>query len=268
VFFGERLQQLATVATRLRAHPRVPAEIEEAAAALQALAASFAAATDAAAEVAELKAIEAGDACAIRCSRNGPYLVGNLEHLENSHGEALPTRPEMALCRCGGSANKPFCDGTHARIGFSSEKLPGRVADRRDDYVREELTVYDNRGICQHSGFCTDRLAAVFRVHGEPFIDLSGANKDAIIAQVRECPSGALSYALDGVEYRDQDREPTITVSKDGPYRVTGGIQLPDEERAEGASTEHYALCRCGGSKNKPFCDGTHWYIKFSDDKN
>ncbi len=215
-----------------------------------------------------MKAIEAGEPCAIRCGRNGPYLVSNVDKLKNSQGEALPTRPEMALCRCGGSANKPFCDRTHARNGFASEKLAGRVADRRDEYVRPELTVYDNRGICQHSGFCTDRLASVFRVHGEPFVDLSGADKDAIIAQVRQCPSGALSYAIDGVEYRDQDREPTITVSKDGPYRVTGGIELPDEPRAEGASTEHYALCRCGGSKNKPFCDGTHWYIKFHDDKN
>jgi len=172
------------------------------------------------------------------------------------------------LCRCGGSANKPFCDGTHARNGFSSQKLPGRVPDQRDDYVRQELTVHDNRGICQHSGFCTDNLAAVFRLHAEPFVDLSGADKDAIIAQVRQCPSGALSYSIDGVEYRDQQREPTITVSKDGPYRVTGGIDLPDEARAEGASTEHYALCRCGGSKNKPFCDGTHWYVKFRDDTN
>ena len=61
---------------------------------------------------------------------------------------------------------------------------------------------------------------------------------------------------------------PKIVVSKDGPYRITGGVEIPGEPRAEGASTEHYALCRCGGSKNKPFCDGTHWYIKFRDDKN
>jgi len=261
VFFGERLQ----------GHPNVPTEIEEAAAALQALAARFAPRTgvhSAAAEVAELAAIEAGRGRAIRCSRNGPYLVTNVVHLENSRGEVLPTRPEMALCRCGGSANKPFCDGTHARNGFSSQKLDGRVPDRREEYVRDELTVYDNRGICQHSGFCTDNLAAVFRAHAEPFVDLSGADKDAIIAQVRQCPSGALSFSIGGVEGSDQDREPTITVSKDGPYRVTGGIDLPGEARADGASTEHYALCRCGGSKNKPFCDGTHWYIKFRDDKN
>jgi CDGSH-type Zn-finger protein len=60
---------------------------------------------------------------------------------------------------------------------------------------------------------------------------------------------------------------PTITVSKNGPYRVKGNIKL-DAEFLEGASKEHYTLCRCGGSKNKPFCDGTHWYNSFTDDKN
>ena len=206
----------------------------------------------------------------IRPELNGPYLVTGVENLVNSKDERLPTQPRMALCRCGGSGNKPFCDGTHRQNGFTSAKSPDRVRDHRETYTRGELTVFDNRGICQHAGFCTDALPAVFRIRAEPFVDLSGADadSDAIIDVVRRCPSGALAYALNGVEHRDQEREPTITVSKDGPYRVTGGIELPDEPRAEGASTEHYALCRCGQSKNKPFCDGTHWYVNFRDDKN
>lgn len=212
--------------------------------------------------------ISPGAAGTIQPQLNGPYLVTNVSDLLNSRGEPLLARPRMMLCRCGGSGNKPFCDGTHARIGFSGAKSPDRVPDRRDTYTREELTVFDNRGICQHAGFCTDALPEVFRIHAEPFVDLEGADKAAVIEAVRRCPSGALSYALGGVEHRDQERQPTITVSKDGPYRITGGIQLTDEPRAEGASTEHYALCRCGGSKNKPFCDGTHWYIGFRDDKN
>jgi uncharacterized Fe-S cluster protein YjdI len=57
--------------------------------------------------------------------------------------------------------------------------------------------VFDNRGICQHAGFCTDALPSVFRVHGEPFIDLSAADKELIIEAVRGCPSGALSHALE-----------------------------------------------------------------------
>jgi CDGSH-type Zn-finger protein len=59
-----------------------------------------------------------------------------------------------------------------------------------------------------------------------------------------------------------------IKISKDGPYYITGGIEFQDEPMGEGASKEHFTLCRCGGSKNKPFCDGTHWYIKFRDEKN
>jgi CDGSH-type Zn-finger protein/ferredoxin len=219
-------------------------------------------------ETEQLAAIDPPQVPTIRPQLNGPYLVTNVDTLVNSRGERLAARSSMALCRCGGSGNKPFCDGTHARIGFISAKLPDRVADHRDTYTREELTVFDNRGICQHAGFCSDALPEVFRTRAEPFIDLTAGEKHAIVEAVQRCPSGALSYAIDGVEHRDQPREPSISVSKDGPYRITGGILLADEARAEGASAEHYALCRCGGSKNKPFCDGTHWYINFKDDKN
>jgi truncated hemoglobin YjbI len=96
---------------------------------------------------------------------------------------------------------------------------------------------------------------------------------DEIIQAVRACPSGALSYAIGGVEARDQidqHRRASIEVSKDGPYRVTGGVRLVDElgkevSRAEGSSREHFSLCRCGHSQNKPFCSGMHWYVKFAD---
>jgi truncated hemoglobin YjbI/CDGSH-type Zn-finger protein len=103
----------------------------------------------------------------------------------------------------------------------------------------------------------------------------SGGRMDEIIRAVRDCPSGALSFAIDGREAREEvdhggRREMAIEVTKDGPYRVTGGIPLgdgvgADEPRAEGASLEHYALCRCGQSQNKPFCSGMHWYVDFHD---
>lgn len=205
----------------------------------------------------------------IEVSTDGPYVVTGVATLVNSRGERLPAQPKMTLCRCGGSANKPFCDGTHTRISFDGRKLDDRVPDRRDNYAAGRLTIHDNRGICAHAGFCSAALPAVFRTHDEPFIDPTAADIDAIVAQVKHCPSGALSYSIDREEYRDLARAPTITISADGPYYVTGGIQLiGGDPGAEGASTEHYALCRCGGSKNKPFCDGTHWYNSFHDDKN
>jgi len=198
---------------------------------------------------------------------DGPYVVKDLENFANQKGP-IETKETMALCRCGGSANKPFCDGTHAKIGFSSAKLEGRVEDKRENYVGEKTTIHDNRGVCAHAGRCTDGLASVFRLKEEPWIHPDAASADEIIATIQKCPSGALSYSVDDVEHRDRDGEPTIFIAPNGPYVVSGGPDLVDTKRAEGASNEHFTMCRCGGSKNKPFCDGTHWYNKFTDDKN
>jgi len=199
--------------------------------------------------------------------KNGPYMVKGLESFANSKDESIPAKATMALCRCGSSKNKPFCDGTHAKIGFTDEKKDDRIADKRENYVGKEITIHDNRGICSHAGFCTDCLPSVWRMKEEPWIDADAAPVDEIIETIKKCPSGALSYSIDGVEHRDQQHDAKIQVSKDGPYYVTGSVELKDVERLEDTSEEHYTLCRCGASKNKPFCDGSHWYIKFKDDE-
>jgi CDGSH-type Zn-finger protein/truncated hemoglobin YjbI len=209
----------------------------------------------------------------LKVTLNGPYVATKVEQFTNWLGEELPLRSRMELCRCGQSLAKPFCDGTHARIGFSGAKDSKRIPDKRDSYEGQQTKIFDNRGICAHSGFCSDRLASVFHVGNEPFITPSGGRLDEIIQAVRACPSGALSYGMDGVEARaqvDQSRPAAIEVSKDGPYRITGSIRLVDElgsdvPRAEGSSHEHFSLCRCGQSQNKPFCSGMHWYVRFSD---
>lgn len=199
----------------------------------------------------------------IECTPNGPYRVRNLSHLRDARGDRIDTKPVMALCRCGGSANKPFCDGTHKTNGFSGEKLADRTVDKRDSYAAAGITVHDNRAICAHAGYCTDGLASVFRQKSEPWIDPAGDTVEAIIATIHACPSGALSYSREGEAGEAPRREPAVTVTKDGPYAVVGGAELLDQPWGQGASTEHYTLCRCGGSKNKPFCDGTHWSIGF-----
>ena len=195
---------------------------------------------------------------------DGPYVVKELENFSAAKGP-LECKPTMALCRCGGSSNKPFCDGTHATNGFSSQKLEDRVKDKREDYVKGDLTIHDNRGICAHAGRCTDGLPSVWRLKTEPWIDPEGADDEKIIATIKQCPSGALSYSLQGREHRDHDGDPAIFIAPNGPYVITGGVDLADTVRGEGASTEHFDLCRCGGSKNKPFCDGAHWYRKFDE---
>jgi CDGSH-type Zn-finger protein len=200
-------------------------------------------------------------------TKDGPYLVKDLENFANQKGP-IETKETMALCRCGGSGNKPFCDGTHTKIGFSSAKLEGRIEDKRDNYEGKKITIHDNRGICAHAGRCTDGLPKVFRLKEEPWIQPDAATVEEIIATIKKCPSGALSYSIENVEYRDREGEPAIFIAPNGPYVVSGGPELIDTARGEGASEEHFTMCRCGGSKNKPFCDGTHWYIKFQDDHN
>ena len=203
----------------------------------------------------------------ITCTLNGPYLVRGLEILQDARGGRLEAKPVMALCRCGGSATKPFCDGTHQKNGFSGARLVDGSTDRRESYAADKITIHDNRSICAHSGHCTDGLESVFKYKSEPWIDPAGATAGAIIETVRRCPSGALSYSLDGVGGQAQTREPSITVTKDGPYAIVGGVQLLEQAWGQGAAAEHYTLCRCGGSKNKPFCDGAHASIGFKDDK-
>ena len=144
----------------------------------------------------------------IEATPNGPYLVKQLSDLRNYKGQEIEAKPVMALCRCGGSANKPFCDGTHLRIGFHSDKSIDRVPDRLDDYASKQITIHDNRGVCAHSGYCTDNSPTVFNAEKEPWISPDLASPDEIANTIKMCPSGALSYTKDGVLYKDQDRKP------------------------------------------------------------
>lgn len=215
---------------------------------------------------------------------NGPYyLINDMQpkvvyNLQNFKGKPLSTTVGIALCRCGASKNKPFCDGTHNVIGFSSANKTleenddikkTAIKDKRRDYPGKEITVHDNRKICSHAAECVNNLSSVFKLGSRPWINPDASKMNDIIDVVRRCPSGALSYSIDGVEYRDpeEQRNPTVTVLKNGPYHITGGIELIGEniQFGEGASKEHYTLCRCGASENKPFCDGAHKSSKFND---
>jgi CDGSH-type Zn-finger protein/truncated hemoglobin YjbI len=271
------LWNLAVTATTLRARlaASAPPGLVEAAAALQDLAIRHAAAGERADRIAELGRLQRELPPGIMTAKNGPYLVTNVAAIRTPLGEKLTLPPQLALCRCGASALKPYCDGAHAASGFTDDKDPKRVPDQRDTYPGEQVTIFDNRGICQHSGLCTDRLPTAFRTKEEPFVAPSGARMDELVRAVRDCPSGALSLAFDSVEARDLvdwhgTREQAIEITQDGPYRVTGALPLADAAgadvpRAAGSSREHYALCRCGHSQNKPFCSGMHWYVDFRD---
>ena len=207
----------------------------------------------------------------LACLPNGPYYLLNdatpsaVPNLRRANGEACANVRGVALCRCGGSSNKPFCDGTHGTNGFTDQRVADAAQNRRVSYIGKHITIHDNRGICAHAGFCTERLKSVFRMRQEPWIDADGASATEIVETIKRCPSGALSYSIGTVEYRDQEREPMVTVTDDGPYAITGAIELIGVTFGDGASKEHYTLCRCGASKNKPFCDGSHWRVGFQD---
>ena len=204
----------------------------------------------------------------IEPKENGPYIVKNLQSLTDAKGaDILPDKKVIALCRCGKSNNKPFCDGTHAKIDFSSESN-NPSAGKWQDYVGKHITIHDNRHLCAHAGNCTHGLDSVWRMGKKPWIDPDGASVEAIIAVIEQCPSGALSYSIDGEHFDQGTVTDGIGVSKNGPYHVSGEITLNDPSRDAGDVSGRYALCRCGASKNKPYCDGSHWAIKFEDDDN
>lgn len=279
-FFGERLRELATVATKLLATRggQLPPEVEEAAAGLQALSLEFAPADrrwNAEAELGEFREIESGQDAAINPVVNGPLLVRNVERFTNSKGEALPTSPEMALCRCGGSKNKPFCDGTHARRGFTSERATEHTPDGVKHFPGKDITVHFNKLQCAAAAECVSGLPTVFHhggvvriATGQPWVQPDRDSAENIVEVIGRCPSGALRYTYKGETGPVSDAPPGIRIRKNGPYEVKGSVPLRTTFWNEEATHRIYTLCRCGASRNKPFCDGSHHRIKFTDDKN
>ena len=140
----------------------------------------------------------------ISLATGGPLVVTGTVGITDHLGTTVETSPVAVLCRCGQSRRKPACDASCWLSGFDDQKDPARIPDRRDTYEGLQVTVLDNRGICQHSGLCTDRLASVFHAGSDPFVTASGGRMDEVIRAVRDCPSGALSYAIDGEEARAQ----------------------------------------------------------------
>lgn len=111
----------------------------------------------------------------------------------------------------------------------------------------------------------------VFNPDKIPWIEMKNATDiEKLIKVIKSCPSGALSYQLEGGEretiYHDVEK---ITIEKNGSINITGGVKVIDDNSSEEIldSKEHYSLCRCGHSKHKPFCDGTHKHINFNDEE-
>ncbi|MGO9198418.1 MAG: CDGSH iron-sulfur domain-containing protein [Acidimicrobiales bacterium] len=219
----------------------------------------------------------------VQVTPNGPYVVAGgvpitrRRPVRSEYGEPLTwqttTRLEAparyALCRCGQSSNKPFCDGTHAKVGFDAAGTGAGLAENYDSrsktYLGTGIVVRDDRSVCVHAGFCGNRITNVWKL-------VSGSGTDdsivraQVMAMIERCPSGALTYR---VEADGADIEPELAdeigVIDDGPLWVTGRVVVtgPDGEEIEWRN--RMTLCRCGQSKNKPLCDGSHTEAGFLD---
>jgi CDGSH-type Zn-finger protein len=200
-------------------------------------------------------------------TENGPYKLEDCEQITRmTDGRVFEIDGTAYLCRCGGSKNKPFCDGTHKTNGFTGAKEPDRVPDKRENYEGDGITIHDNRGLCAHAGRCTDNLKTVFKLGTEPWIDPRGASADEIARVISMCPSGALSYSIEGVEHSERGGDPQVILAPHGPYVFIGGADVEGVKLMKGGTLDHFDLCRCGKSKNKPFCSGAHWFVDFDQD--
>ncbi len=202
-------------------------------------------------------------------TKYSPFSIVDVK-IENYNGEEYETPRVVSLCRCGQSKNKPFCDGTHGTVEFNNEREKEKKHDAKA-YDDEKITVYYDRYLCKHIGKCTNGYPEIFDSGRVPWIELKNeTNLDKLIEVIKKCPSGALSYKLENENretvYHDEQK---IKIEKNGSINITGGIKLIDDNKSEDIldSREHYSLCRCGGSKHKPFCDGTHIDIGFEGQK-
>lgn len=217
----------------------------------------------------------------ITITEDGPYIVRGGVPLTTRHpvdsaeGERLAwdpvggkpdqtePQPRYALCRCGHSENKPFCDGSHARVGFPESALTadrGPRADRARSFEAGSIVMTDDESLCEHAGFCSNRVTNVWKMirrTADPEV------RDRLITMVSNCPSGRLAVAEPDGAPIEPGFEASIATVPDGPLWVRGGIPVTAPDGFTYEVRNRVTLCRCGKSGNKPFCDGTHADIGF-----
>lgn len=206
----------------------------------------------------------------ITAAPGGPYLLSGAVPVTtktpvmSEHGEPLTwqtaaaTEPKerVALCRCGASSKKPFCDGTHTSTEWDdNENAPSDTyAERATSHGGEGIEVFDDRPTCVHAGFCGNQVTNVWKMAAET--GNSQVRAEAM-AMIERCPSGALTYAVNG-ESIEPDLPVQIAVIPDGPLWVSGGLEVAREDGSALETRNRMTLCRCGASGSKPLCDGSH----------
>ena len=213
-------------------------------------------------------ALEAAETAAatIEQRENGPFVVKHLKKCIDADGNEIEVKEVMALCRCGQSKNKPFCDGSHKDAGYASANETANHDGRVYSYEGKEVTVHFNKLLCSHAAECGRLNSAVFDTAQKPWIQPDKGTADSVRAVIAACPSGALTMSLPGeTPAHLTPDEAMVRIQKHGPYWVSN-MAVEGADFAESGTSEKYVLCRCGLSKNKPFCDGTHYDEKWRDD--
>jgi CDGSH-type Zn-finger protein len=215
---------------------------------------------------------------------NGPYLVlgeiplrrktkvvsENNDALTWQTGPDLPTGDTYVLCRCGGSASKPFCDGTHDRIGFDGTESADRHTYAERQHVHDGVGISAQRvgELCIHSAFCIGRTKPIAGMLAD---SADSDVRSAIMGRIEHCPSGSYTYALRrGGESIEPDLPEAISVLTEeagiaSALWITGGVPVVRSDGEPLEARNRVTLCRCGHSSNKPLCDGTHRMIGFQE---
>ena len=216
-------------------------------------------------------------------SKSGPYLVSgklpldkaieivaNGEPVKWGKGQHYPEQENYALCRCGHSKNKPFCDGTHVKISFDGTETASnkKYLDQAEKIEGSGMDLTDAQDFCASARFC-HRKGSIWnltQVSDNPKL------KEIAIQEACDCPSGRLvAWDKKTGKAIEPEFEPSISLVEDpqarvsGPIWVKGGVKLESQDGTQYESRNRMALCRCGKSGNKPFCDGSHIQAKFSD---
>jgi CDGSH-type Zn-finger protein len=216
--------------------------------------------------------------------KNGPYLVSGSLPLGKEisevgkegeperwvKGAQYPDRKDYALCRCGQSKTKPFCDGAHDSIGFDGTETASRkpYAEQAEKLEGPAIDMMDAESLCAGARFC----------HGKGNIwNLVSSSGDAelkkeVIKEACNCPSGRLvAYDKKTGKPIESTYTPSISLIEDpqakssGPIWVKGGVMVVSENGHVCETRNRITLCRCGRSSNKPMCDGSHISIRFND---
>lgn len=212
----------------------------------------------------------------ITVSKNGPYLVsGSLpittqiikvnedgESIEWTAGESLSASDTYALCRCGQSKNKPFCDGNHKKINFDGTETASHKTVLEEAKIIDgpSMQLADAEHLCAAARFCDP--------NGQVWSQVASSDdkvRSQFVNQVGMCPSGRL-IAIDKASGKSVEPQlpQSIGVIEDpaegcsGPLWVRGGIPVVGADGQNYEVRNRLTLCRCGRSLNKPFCNGAH----------